>query len=226
MTAPTPRWYLVLFALFGTAGALEAAPAQFIPLTSVKNIHPVGVSVTAVKYLGRRAVRVQGEPTEGYQMAILEGTTFKNGEIEADLAGRPARGASETARGFVGIAFRVALDASRFDCFYLRPTNGRADDQVRRNHSTQYIAHPGFPFDKLRAEAPGRYESYVDLVPGEWTRVRIAVDGRKARFFVNGASQPCLIVNDLKVGEDAGAIALWIGDETEAWFRNVRITPK
>jgi hypothetical protein len=42
---------------------------------------------------------------------------------------------------YIGVAFRVNLnaakDAAKYECFCLRPTNGRADDQVRRNHSTQ-----------------------------------------------------------------------------------------
>jgi hypothetical protein len=46
----------------------------------------------------------------------------------------------------------------------LRPTNGRADDQVRRNHSTQYISYPDFPWYRLREETPGMYESYSDSI--------------------------------------------------------------
>jgi hypothetical protein len=38
-------------------------------------------------------------------------------------------------RGF-GIAFRV--QGNRFEYIYLRPTNGRADDQIRRNH---FVTH-------------------------------------------------------------------------------------
>jgi hypothetical protein len=49
-----------------------------------------------------------------------------------------------------------------------------------RNHSTQYTAFPAFPWHKLRNENPGVYESYVDLVPGEWTHVKIEVDGTQA----------------------------------------------
>jgi hypothetical protein len=52
------------------------------------------------------------------------------------------------------------------------------------------------------------YESYVDLEPGAWTKLRIEVSGTKARMFVNGAAQPCLIVNDLKNGDGRGKIAL------------------
>lgn len=73
------------------------------------------------------------------------------------MTGEPSPTAKSTApRGFVGVAFRVNLDASKdapkYECFYLRPTNGRADDQVRRNHSTQYISYPAFPLVSIASE--------------------------------------------------------------------------
>jgi hypothetical protein len=40
----------------------------------------------------------------------------------------------------------------------------------------------------------------VDLVPGEWTKIKIDVSGAKAQLYVNGALQPVLVVNDLKLG--------------------------
>jgi hypothetical protein len=126
----------------------------------------------------------------------------------------------------VGIAFRLQPDLKTYDAFYLRPTNGRAEDQVRRNHSAQYIAHPDWPWFRLRKEAPEKYESYVDLVPGAWTRVRIEVRGDKARLYVHGSEQPTLVVNDLKSGASAqGAIALWVGPGTVAHFRNLTVKP-
>jgi len=126
---------------------------------------------------------------------------------------------------FVGVAFRLQKDPLRYECFYLRPTNGRADDQLRRNHSTQYVSHPDHPWHRLRKESPGVYESYVDLVPGEWTRVKIVVAGTTARLYVHGAEQPSLIVNDLKLGASEGTVALWIGPGTEAHFANLRVEP-
>jgi hypothetical protein len=123
------------------------------------------------------------------------------------------------------VAFRAAPDLAQFEAFYLRPTNGRAADQVRRNHSVQYISYPQFPWHRLRKEFPEKYESYVDLVPGEWTAVRIEVEGAQARLYVHGASQPALLVNDLKLGPAAkGTIALWIGPGTVAHFANVRVS--
>jgi hypothetical protein len=116
--------------------------------------------------------------------------------------------AAAQARGFVGIAFRVSGNGSHFECFYLRPKNGRAEDQLQRNHSTQYISVPGYPWNKLREESPGKYESYVDLVAGQWTKVKIEVSGTKARLYVNGSEQPVQIVNDLKQAPTKGGIAL------------------
>src|SRR5262249_34374578 len=154
------------------------------------------------------------------------GTDFQSGVIEAEIAGAPAPGAAEGARGFVGIAFRVQPDLQTYDAFYLRPTNGRADDQLRRNHSAQYISHPAWPWMRLRDETPGQYEAYVDLEPGVWTRVRIDVRGARARLFVNGQPEPTLVINDVKSGAAArGAIALWIDVGTVAYFRNLRVEP-
>jgi len=183
------------------------------------------VKLESADYLGKKAVKITEEGTvpNGEAYAVVKDAVFHNGAIELELAGRPAGDAAAAggARGFIGIAFR--LQNGRFEYIYLRPTNGRADDQVRRNHSTQYSAHPDFSFAVSRQQAPEKYESYVDLEPGVWTRYRITVDGTKARLYVHGASQPCLIVNDLKLGDSTGGVALWIGPGTEGYFTGLDI---
>ena len=150
----------------------------------------------------------------------------QHGEIELEVAGKPAQGASEGARGFVGIAFRVQGAGERYEYIYIRPTNGRAEDQVRRNHSVQYSAHPDYPWDRLRKEAPEKYESYADMQPGAWTKLKVVFSGTKARLYLHGSAQPNLIVNDLKNGETSGRVALWVGSESEAYFTNLRITSR
>ena len=196
------------------------------PLDSTKKLVPYGVSLEVMTHAGRKAVRLLNKPPLGaYTMAVVQGADFQDGTIHVDVASEPAAGASTAARGFIGIAFRVGSDPAEYECLYLRPTNGRADDQLRRNHSTQYISAPKFQFDRLRREAPGVYESYVDLVPGAWTHIRIDVQGQSAKLFVDGATQPSLIVNDLKHPARSGPVALWIGDETEGYFSNLRIEP-
>ncbi len=224
------------------AGVLSAnvlmsliSAAQSFPLNSTSGLQPHDVTVEAVSYQGRKSVRIMpaapagseliaAKNAEGGGIVVLQGTSFHNGTIEVDLAGKPRTGAGADARGFVGLAFRMSADPSRYECFYVRPTNGRADDQVRRNHATQYISMPEYDWSRLRREAPGRYESYVDLVPGEWTKLKIEVSSMEARLYVNGSPQPVLIVNDLKHGDSQGSVALWIGLGTEAYFSNLRLS--
>ena len=203
-----------------------AHPARIFQLNSLSDLDLHHVQAELVTYRGRHAVRLveQAEPsTDDHAIAILSGSDFKDGVIETEIAGAPRKDAPQDMRGFVGIAFRVQPHASRFECFFLRPTNGRASDQLRRNHSTQYISHPDFPWYQLRKEKPGVYESYTDLVPGIWTPIRIVVSGTQAQLYVNGAEQPCLVVYDLKLGETQGQIALWIGAGTEAYFSTVSV---
>ena len=185
------------------------------------------VSIAQTSFQGRSAIQVKAAPdaANASSYAVVKDAVFRDGTIEVDLAGQPAAGAGGFARGFIGIAFRLQGDG-KYEYIYLRPTNGRADDQVRRNHSTQYSSHPDFDFARSRQEAPEKYESYVDLQPGVWTRYKIEVEGRKARLYVHGAEQPCLIVDDLKLEPKAGGIALWVGPGTEGYFSNLKITAK
>ena len=200
---------------------MAAAPVRTFQLNTLSELELHNVEAELVTYRGRHAVRLVEQDEPLHAMAILSGSDFKDGVIEAGIAGAPRKDAPQDMRGFVGMAFRVQPHGTRFECFFLRPTNGRAEDQLRRNHSTQYISHPDFPWYRLREETPGVYESYTDLVPGAWTSIRIVVSGVQAKLYVNEAEQPCLVVNDLKLGETRGQIALWIGSGTEAYFSKV-----
>ena len=180
-----------------------------------------------VTYRGRKAVKLVPTPeTAGRDqdmLAILDAPELADGSIDVAVAGEPRHGMPPDSRGFIGIAFRTGASGEWSEVFYLRPTNGRADDQVRRNHSVQYVSHPDFTWSRLRSESPGVYESYVDLQPGVWTNMRILVSGHTARLYVNGAAQPTLVVNDLKHGGGGGRIALWAHVETDAYFGTMTI---
>jgi hypothetical protein len=194
------------------------------PLESAAGLRLHNVTAVPETLDGKKGLRVTG--TEAAEtLAVVEGLEFGDGIIEAEIAGDVKPGAPEGARGFVGIAFRVQGDLKTYDAFYLRPTNGRAQDQLRRNHSAQYISHPDWTWSRLRKETPGKYESYVDLVPGKWTKVRIEVRGAQARLFVHGQPQATLLVDDVKTGPDGtGSVALWIDVGTLAHFRNLKVT--
>lgn len=98
-------------------------------------------------YLGRKALHLteRPHPDAADTFAVVSGPGFGDGTIEVEVAGAPAPGSAAAARGFIGIAFHLRPEPLRFELLYLRPTNGRADDQLRRNHSTQYVSFPDWP---------------------------------------------------------------------------------
>jgi len=215
-----------VFVLNVSCGQAPQRAAGTLRLDSLNGIELVDAKAEVVNYRGRQAVHLiplPNQPKDYSMLAIVSGTDFKDGTIEIDVAGSPAKGADPSDRGFIGIAFRSQERGNRAEYFYLRPTNGRADDQLRRNHSIQYVSTPDFPWERLRKESPGVYETYVDLDPGAWTRMKIEVSGTKAQLYVNGADQPCFIVNDLKLGEAHGQIVLWAYATTDGYFSNLTV---
>lgn len=222
------KWSILFagFALLSTVVKAQSGTLKYT-LTDTVHIQAVNVGMQPALFKGKKGVKVYdilpASETE-LRIARLSDTTFHNGTIEVELAGEPMKNSGEGARGFVGIAFRVDGANEKFECIYLRPTNGRADDQVRRNHSVQYISFPEFPWYKLRKEFPEKYETYVDLEAGAWTKIKIEVQGNTAKLFVHGAAQPTLVVSDLKHGDSLkGSIGLWVGPGTEAHFRNLTV---
>ena len=199
----------------------STAQAADIPLSNLTYTNANGQPTT---YHGSPALKMTSKDGTHEAIATIPGVTFRDGTIDVDDSGAPAKGASADARGFIGIIFRQQNNSRPFEIIYIRPTNGRADDQLRRNHSVQYSSEPDWPWDRLRKESPGMYESYADMQAGEWTHMRIVVKGRDASLYINHADQPCLIVHDLKLGESEGGVALWTGSDTEGYFRNLKIT--
>ena len=193
-----------------------------------KKFEPVNVVWSVEKLAGMSVVKVVkdtsvmevDEPT----FVKLKGVNFKNGVIEVKVLSRLLKDAPDYARGFIGIAFRINDNNTKFESIYLRPVNARVDDQLRRNHSIQYYSYPDYKFDRLRKEAPERYEAYADMEMDTWITMRIVVKGAQAKLFLNNNSQPALIVNDLKHGAElSGAITLWVDIGTEGYFSDLKI---
>ncbi len=228
----SPRARLVVVLLVSVTPSLIVSAQRpsktlALPLNSVKGLELVNAKAEITTYRCRQALHLVPLPdhqaSDEVVMAFVSGANFKNGTIEADVAGTPRAGAPADARGFIGIAFRTQDHGTRYENIYLRPTNGRAGDQLRRNHSVQYESSPDYPWYRLRKENPGAYESYADLEAGAWTKMKIVVSGTHVRLYINSADQPCLIVNDLKLGDSNGQIALWAHWTTEAYFSNLTV---
>lgn len=216
--------FIILITLLMTKGSY----AQKIKLTDsilVAN----KVYMTTEKLQGKAVVKVRKDSTikevDEPTFVRVKNLEFKNGVIEVNVLSRLLPTASPTDRGFIGLAFRINDSNSKFECIYIRPTNGRADDQLRRNHSIQYFSFPDYKFPRLRKESPEMYESYADMGLNEWIKLKIVVKGNQAKLFLNNNKQPSLIVNDLKHGADAsGAIGFFVDVGTEGYFSNLKVT--
>jgi hypothetical protein len=199
--------------------------AERIPLTEFDKLELRNTRAQSVGFRGKQALKLTEDPAKpGQLLAILRVHPFHDGTIEMDVAGALSAKAAESDRGFIGIAFRMQPDEAHYECVYIRPANGRAADQLRRNHSTEYESLPDWPWYRLRKENPGVYESYADMAVGKWLHMKIVVHGVKAALYLDGTAQPCLLINDLKLGDTQGEIALWGGSGTVGYFANLKIS--
>jgi hypothetical protein len=219
--------YIFIGALAFSALKLNAQVISF----EKDKLEPNQVSMSVEKLQGKEVIKVtknkEIKEVDQPTFVKIKGTNFHNGTIEVSVLSRLLPDADPLARGFIGVAFRINDDNTKFESIYIRPTNARADDQVRRNHTIQYFSFPDYPFMRTRKETPEKYESYTDMALNEWIKIKIIVKDAKAQLFINDAAQPSLIVNDLKHGADtSGAIGLWVDVGTEGYFKDLTINEK
>ena len=114
-------------------------------------------AATVLKDGQKRGVYLDEKPGQG--VAWLPSFEIGDGVIEVDLKGR-----NEPGRSFVGIAFH-GINAAKYEAVYLRPFNFRAESEVRRSHSMQYVLVPSHEWGRLRTEHPGEYEAAIVSSP-------------------------------------------------------------
>lgn len=155
----------------------------------------------------------------------LKNIRLDNGVIEVKVLSRIQNPSPfEFARGFIGLAFRINDDDSAFEAIYLRPANGRAGNQMSRNRTVQYYAYPDFKFDRLRKEAPGRYETTAPVDTNEWITMRLEIQGEKAHLYINDARHSTFVVDKMLGKTATGSIGLWVDIGTEAYFKDLKVT--
>lgn len=196
---------------------------------NAENFKPVHSFIENATLDGIKTLRVVKDPkiiaVDEPTYARLLDIEFQDGTIELKVLSRLLPDAPDYARGFIGVAFRINDADDQFESIYIRPTNGRNENQSRRNAATQYFSYPDYKFDRFRAECPGRYESYADMGLDEWISFKIVVEGEHARLYLHDFPQPVLVVNDLKHGADSqGGVALWVEVGTEGFFKDLKIT--
>ena len=158
--------------------------------------------------------------------AKILGTDFHNGTIEVKVYSRLLPDAPDLARGFIGLAFRISEDDSRFESWYIRPTNGprMTDNPVRLSHGTQYFSYPTYTFEYFRAHGITKYDSPADIALNEWITLKAEIRDARGVFYVNDMETPVLTVDDMIHGPDArGAVGLFVDIGTEGFFKDLNI---
>ena len=222
----TMTWILAAITCLLPVGG-RAASSSADASVDASRLDAHNVKIEPVEYLGRKAVRLTSlrpdEDRSGF--AVVRGSDFQDGAIDVDLAVKITTPPGVHMPGFTGIAFRMKPDGTSYENVYLRPRNAMAEDQAMRNHTIQYCAEPDYDWYRLRREWPYVYETYANIAPETWIHMRIEVAGRGARIYLNGTSEPALVVDSLKSPNLHGGVALWGYAGEESYFSNLRITP-
>jgi hypothetical protein len=213
-----PLWSL---ALVGFAFAQSAPlPVQQIDLAA-------RLSAGTLRVVNRQATTLPGKSgavhlSERADVGIawVDGTDFSEGTIELDV-----RGKDVLQQSFLGVAFHGKNDTT-YESVYIRPFNFRATDATRHDHAVQYMTVPEFDWPRLRQEFPEEFENPVNatLSPTDWVPLRITVRGPRVQIFVGLVANVTLEAR--KLGKlDRGLVGLWVGNNSDGDFANLRITP-
>ena len=187
-------------------------------LAKAKNIEPFNRTLDPAKAGSLEVVFLNAAADDG--LAWVSGIELSGGASNWNQREGPA------GPEFVGIAFH-GQDDKTFDAVYLRPFNFQATEEIRRSHSIQYISMPGHDWSDLRNNHPGKYESAIapPPAPESWVKLKLVVKGKRVSAFVNGSDKPALVV-ELLSDHPKGKLGLWVGNGSDGWFQNLKVTPE
>jgi hypothetical protein len=140
------------------------------------------------EFLGRRAVYLPSG------LLAVKDANFRDGTVEVDVASKP--------RGlFIGLAFRIESEAN-MEVVYLRPGASGTREAV------QYT--PRLNGDAIWQLLNSSHEKATAHIPeNQWIHMKIVIDGRTCRLFLNESKVPTLTVTNLRRGDSKGGIGLW-----------------
>ena len=185
------------FALAALAGCgLSASQAQQIQVPMLPERFDTGISKTGSstgaiqfgEFLGRRAVYLPSG------LLVVKDANFRDGTVEVDVASKPGG-------LFIGVAFRIESEAN-MEVAYLRP--GASDT----SEAVQYT--PRLNGDAIWQLLNTRHEKAAAHIPeNQWIHMKIVIDGRTCKLFLNESKVPTLTVTNLRRGDSKGGIGLW-----------------
>jgi hypothetical protein len=110
------------------------------------------------------------------------------------------------------------LTAQKVERFPLSSLEGLEPQHLK----AEPVRYRGRDAIHLSATPETKGEPIVILTNSD-SRLRIVVSGVQAKLYINGADQPSLVVNDLKLGRVRGKVALWSGRDADGYFSNLRV---
>lgn len=163
---------------------------------------------------------IQVKSAEGPGVVWLEHAWFSTGTLEFDVKGK-----NVMQQSFVGLAFHSQND-STYEAIYFRPFNFNSEEELRRNHSVQYVFMPQFDWFNLREAHPGKYENSLSgpLDPNDWFHVTILINRDQIQVKVNDWSREVLTIKPLNLNAE-GKLGFWVGNGSDGSFANLRIHP-
>jgi hypothetical protein len=172
--------------LTASAALLQAQQTQSFPPDSAR-WELEGEARTA-DYLGRKSIYLNGGA------AAIKDLEMRDAVIDVDVA-------TPAARGFFGIQFRITDGGSNAEWVYLRQHKTGYPDAI------QYTPVLNTGLNWQLYNGPG-FTAAVDIPRDKWFHMRLAVAGAQAKLFVQDMQRPALVIDDLKSGNQKGAVAL------------------
>lgn len=211
------RWLLLAAAPLVVTIPLAAQTFDLPALLSAGKLRAVNRQVALLSQPGRAGVHVAQNANSG--VIWIDGSDVAEGTITVDV-----RGKDVPQQSFLGVAFH-RKDDNTYEAVYLRPFNFRAAEP-NRQHAIQYMVVPEFDWPVLRQRFPEEFENPVDpsISPTDWVTLRVVIKGQRVQIFVGPGAAPSLEVR--KLGTlDRGQIGLWVGNNSDGDFSNLKITP-
>ena len=198
----------------------------------------VAVNADIVSFNGEQIIKIQRDlnlapfdlnnidaTVDGPTYLKLRDFSLDNATVEVKVLSRIMDNSPfPAARGFIGIAFRIDDKNENFESIYLRPANGRSDDDLRRNRAIQYFSFPDYKFARLRRESPGLYEGNADIGLDEWIDIRMEFQNSQAAIYINKQKLPTFSVKQLLGKTIRGSIGLWVDVGTVGYFKDLKIS--
>ena len=198
MTQLKPLLYLLF--LF----VLKTNYAQTVNLFNGKNLQGWQVHGTEFWYVEDGLLVCESGPDKAYGYLSTE-THYDNFDLSVDF--------KQEANGNSGIFFRSTIEGTKISGWQVEVAPpGSNSGGVYESYGRGWLIQP----DKAKDKA---------LKMGNWNTMRIRVENDKVETWLNGT--PMITLDDEKIGEGKGSIALQIHDGRgiKVKWKNIKLTP-